>query len=341
MLNQKGLLSSQGLQILLWFLVSGLTVCFAADKPALKLNTKNNHKAIVPISAVEISDKEKLALGQKLFFEKSFSFSETHACASCHDLNKGGADTLETFSGHNNRSGTINTPTIYNVRYNFRQFWDGRAKTLASVITDHIEDKHIFNQEWENIIQRLQKISDYSQAFSTLYTNGINQQNIEDALITYVNSLVTPNAPFDRYLQGEENAISAEAINGYQLFMDYGCISCHQGPNIGGNLYQKMGIYEDYFESKRIINETDLGRYNITNREEDVLVFKVPSLRNIALTGPYLHDGSAKTLTDAIHKMAVYQVGQQIPNHEVSDIIAFLNTLTGDQPKTPLQSSQE
>lgn len=332
MLNIKGINKNKRLLLSYLVLASITTMSWGADKSSRQDIIKNQDKAIPPIINPSQPDQGKAELGKALFNEKLFSNKLSHACASCHDLKKGGADNRKTFIGNNNREGTLNTPTILNARFNFRQFWDGRANTLRDAINDHIDDKHIFNNKWETILERIQNKTAYVDRFNLVYSDGINQTNIEDALVTYIETLVTPNAPFDKYLLGDKSAISKEAITGYELFSSYGCISCHQGPSLGGNLYQKMGIYKDYLKTKKVVTETDLGRYNVTTKDEDILVFKVPSLRNIALTGPYLHDGSAKTLEEAVQMMAEYQIGQQIPKHEISEIVKFLETLTGELP---------
>lgn len=288
--------------------------------------------AIPPLELPTKLSQPKVALGQILFNDARFSSNLSHSCATCHNLTIGGTDHQTTFVGANHREGTLNTPTVFNVSYNFRQFWDGRAKNLRDVINDHILDKRILNNQWDTLLKDLNDNPKYNEKFKLLYSDGVSKINVQDALEAYLQSLVTINSPFDRYLKGDTKAISEDAIKGYELFNTLGCISCHQGPNIGGNLYQKMGIYKDYFNSKKKITESDLGRFNVTNKDEDTLVFKVPSLRNIALTAPYLHDGSAKTLEDVVQIMAEHQIGKSLKTYEISYIVKFLETLTGDLP---------
>ncbi len=289
--------------------------------------------SIKPIPQKKTLNPEMVSLGKMLFNDARFSKEHTHNCASCHQLSFSGIDREKTYTGFNNVSGPINTPTVLNATYNFKQFWDGRAESINGVIDDHVADKTIFNNEWDVVIQRLNDNPDYSSLFKQQFNDGITEVNVELALTTYLKTLTTPNAPFDAFLSGDTSAISDDAKNGYELFKSYGCISCHQGLNIGGNLFQKMGVYKNYFETKQFISQTDLGLYNVTGIEQDKFVFKVPSLRNVALTAPYLHDGSAKTLEDVILIMAEYQIGQPITKREANYITEFLKTLNGDLPK--------
>lgn len=272
-------------------------------------------------------------LGQKLFSEPLFSRDNDQACISCHQIHFSENEQMTSkYRGFKQIEGMLNTPTILNATYNFRQFWNGRVKTIPEAIDDHVSDKTIFNNDWKTIIERLKSDSAYSKTFDANFADGVTEENIEASLNTYVKTLITPNAPFDKYLEGDEKAISDEAKAGYQMFKDYGCISCHQGLNIGGNLFQKMGIYKDYFADRKFISQADLGLYNVTGEEDDKFVFKVPSLRNVARTAPYFHDGSAEDLKTAVQVMAEYQVGKPISNKDANSIIEFLNTLNGTLP---------
>lgn len=290
-------------------------------------------EAIVPIDPVSGLNQNLLALGEKLYNSPVFSNTNTFSCASCHDLKEAGTDHKQRYLTKDNKEGFINTPTTLNAVYNFRQFWDGRAHSLEEAFDDHLLDKSIFNSNWQTAVNMISSVPVLKAAFSELYSVGVTEESIKHALKHYLGYLVTPNAPFDRYLLGDKNALSKEALEGFEIFQKYGCISCHQGKNIGGNLFEKLGVYKDYFFVKRYLTEADLGRYNITGNEEDILVFKVPSLRNVARTGPYFHDGSANTLEDAIQKMAEFQIGQSLTEHEVSSIAKFLETLNGDIPE--------
>ncbi|MBS0289456.1 MAG: c-type cytochrome [Proteobacteria bacterium] len=290
------------------------------------------NKAILPIPYPPSDNQTKVNLGKILFKENLFSKNNTLSCNSCHMLNKGGDDNIPKYVGLDKKIGLINTPTILNASLNFRQFWDGRVKTLAAVIEDHLHDPTIFANNWETIINRINSDPKLYQAYQSAYNHAMSSTEIKEALTLYINTLLTPDSPFDRFLQGDKSALSEEAKKGFELFKSYGCITCHQGPGIGGNLYQKFGIYKDYFATKKTINKADFGLYNVTGKPEDKYVFVVPSLRNVALTAPYLHDGSAATLEEVIQLMGIYQVGQPIQKFDVPYIVKFLQSLTGKLP---------
>jgi cytochrome c peroxidase len=183
---------------------------------------------------------------------------------------------------------------------------------------------------WGEVVGKLRGDKGYRQQFTTLYSDGITSANIQDAIATYERSLVTVDAPFDRYLQGDEGAISSQAREGYRLFKSYGCSACHQGVNVGGNMFSRMGVMGDYFSEREAIRQADLGRYNVTGMEGDKHVFKVPSLRLVTRTPPYFHDGSVEQLDEAIKVMARYQLGRSIDDADIEKIIAFLHALEGE-----------
>jgi cytochrome c peroxidase len=179
----------------------------------------------------------------------------------------------------------------------------------------------------------------YERDFEAIYADGLNATNLRDALTEYLRSLTTPNAPFDRFLRGDESALEPEARHCWELFRSYGCVTCHQGVNVGGNLFQRFGVMEEYLEARPVQTRADLGRFAVTEREGDRHVFRVPGLRNVALTAPYFHDGSARTLEDAIQVMARYQLGRQLTADQVCSIAAFLRSLTGEQPRRHTEDS--
>ena len=281
-------------------------------------------------------DHKKVALGRKLFNEPKLSHDNTIACASCHQLNHGGVDSRKYSLGIYGQSGNINAPTVYNSGYNFRQFWNGRAATLEQQVDGPVNNPVEMGSSWSEVISKLQKGPAYSIQFSGSYPDGITVGNIENAIATFERSLITPNSRFDKFLKGDSAALTSKEFSGYQLFKSYGCISCHQGINIGGNLYEKLGIMRPYFVENGHLTEADMGRYAITRNLEDMNVFKVPSLRNVALTAPYLHDGSAPTLEDAVKIMGKYQLGLDLTTEDISEIVAFLKTLTGEYNGNPL-----
>lgn len=267
----------------------------------------------------------KAALGERLFSDPKLSKDDTVSCATCHDLKHGGDDGREFSVGIGGKRGSINAPTVYNAVFNFRQFWDGRAKDLKAQAYGPIENPVEMGYSIEGVVEKLKKIPAYSKAFFHIYAEGITGENIVDAIAEYEKTLITPNAPFDRYLRGEKDAIDRVAKEGYGLFKSKGCILCHNGINVGGNFYNKFGIFKD-------ANSSSLGRYALTQREEDRFVFKVPSLRNVALTAPYMHDGRTPSLQGAIEVMSEHQLGRCITHEEVEKIVAFLRSLTGEIP---------
>ena len=286
-----------------------------------------------PITPIPISvdlDPRQVLLGNRLFHETQLSSDNQLSCASCHRSDSGGADALPRSVGRANQQLDLNAPTVWNSSLNFRQFWDGRADTLEEQIDGPIHHPEELNSNWPEIIAKLKKNDSYVSAFQQLYTDGIQPESIRAAIATYERSLITPNARFDQYLRGNQLAITAAEKTGYDLFKSYGCIACHQGTNVGGNMFQRLGIMADYFADRGNIQPADLGRINITERLRDRYVFKVPSLRNIELTAPYLHDGSVKTLEETVSIMAEYQLGREILADDVSLIVQFLRTLTGE-----------
>lgn len=283
-----------------------------------------------PIDPLPLSvdlDEHKVALGRKLFFDTRLSRDNSVSCASCHILEKGGADQLTRSIGIGGQVGDMNAPSVFNVSYNFKQFWDGRAETLEDQIEGPIHNPKEMGSSWSQVMTKLKHVTEYQSSFAIAYQDGMNAQNIKDAIATFERSLITPNSKFDQYLRGDQNALSAAEKNGYLLFKDYGCISCHQGTNIGGNLFEKFGVMTT---SNAVSSKSDLGRFNVTGLDADRNVFKVPSLRNVAYTAPYFHDGSAKTLEEAVNRMAVFQLARTLTPSENRDIVLFLRTLTGE-----------
>ncbi len=283
------------------------------------------HEPIEPLPKNVQVDARKAALGKKLFFDTMLSRDNTISCATCHNLREGGDDNLRFSFGIHGQEGTINSPTVYNAVFNFRQFWDGRAVDLQDQAGGPIENPVEMGFTFKELIKRLQK-SSYKKEFDAIYKDGITKANITDAIAEYEKTLITPNAPFDRYLRGDKTAITQEQKEGYELFKAKGCVSCHHGINVGGNLYNKFGIFEDS-------NSSNLGRYNVTHKDRDKHYFKVPSLRNIAQTAPYFHDGRTYDLDAAVYTMAKYQLGRKITPQEVAKIVAFLHSLNGELPK--------
>jgi cytochrome c peroxidase len=288
------------------------------------------NEPIQPIPLHLELDQGKVGLGKQLFYEPKFSSDNTVACSSCHNLALGGADQLQHPVGINNTVGYINTPTVFNSGFNFRQFWNGRAASLEEQVSGPVHNPIEMASNWDEVISKLNASPEYVAAFQKLYPDGITANNITDAIATFERSLYTPNSRFDQYLRGDTNALTPQEQEGYRLFKAFGCVSCHQGVNVGGNMYQRMGIVRDYFAQRGNIIEADLGRFVITGSEEDRYVFKVPSLRMAALTPPYFHDGSTPTLDGAVQVMAYYQLGRSISDKQIDLLVQFLKTLPGE-----------
>jgi cytochrome c peroxidase len=229
----------------------------------------------------------------------------------------------------------INTPTVLNASLNFRQFWDGRVETLEEQSDVVVTSPHEMGSDWDTVLKRIGEDPDYRRSFSAIYPDGLTKVNVQRALAAFERTLLTPGSRFDQYLLGDTAILSYEEKQGYQRFKEYGCIACHQGVNIGGNMFQKFGVFGDYIADRGQATKADLGRFNVTGDEADRAVFKVPSLRNVALTAPYFHDGSAATLEQAVDIMFQYQLGRMPGNEDKTLIIQFLKTLTGQWEGKP------
>jgi cytochrome c peroxidase len=301
--------------------------CTSAAAPLLE--------PIKPIPLNVKHDPVRATLGGQLFSDVRLSANSSVSCSSCHDLAKGGVDGRVHSTGFSGRQTAVNAPTVLNATLNFKQFWNGRADSLEAQVDAVVQNPVEMGSKWDEVVAKVAQDSNYQRAFAGSYTDGVTKANIQNALATYERTLTTPNSRFDRYLRGDRNAISDEEKAGYTKFKQYGCIACHQGVNVGGNMFQKFGVMGDYFAKRGNPTEADLGRYLVTGEEDDKHVFKVPSLRNVALTAPYFHDGTAKTLDEAVDVMFRYQLGRVASKEDKAAIIQFLNTLTGDLERTP------
>jgi cytochrome c peroxidase len=297
------------------------------------------NEPVQPLKPYKNLDPKKVALGEKLFFEKRLSGDNSVSCASCHDLQKGGTDRAKVSTGISGQKGGINAPTVFNAANNFVAFWDGRAANLneqaAGPVTNPIE----MGATFEDVIKKLNADPAYVSAFRNAYGNqGISKETITDAIATFEKTLITPNSRFDQYLLGNANALNEAEKRGYALFKSVGCASCHMGPNLGGLTFETLGKRSDYFKARGLaVTDADKGRYNVTRRELDLHRFKVPTLRNIAQTAPYFHDASTSDLKEAVRVMAKYQLGENLTGQQVDDITQFLHTLTGEYKGKPVQ----
>ena len=291
----------------------------------MELAKKVAGEPIRPITKTPEVSSEKVELGFQLYHETNLSATGEISCATCHDLQRGGVDIRsESVIA---QSGKPDSPTIFNAYHNFRQFWDGRAMTHKEQIPINLA---AMDTDTARQLQVLRDSENYSKAFANIYhTSEIDMKMLVDVLGEFQKSLCTPSK-FDHYLNGEEDALTAEQKAGYVLFKKYGCSSCHQGVNVGGNMFQRFGVMRDYFSDKENLSQIDMGRYNATGLEADRHVFKVPSLRNVALTAPYLHDRSSPTLEKTVEIMGKYQLGRPVPDEDVRLIVEFLKSLTNE-----------
>ncbi|VVO37453.1 cytochrome-c peroxidase [Pseudomonas fluorescens] len=302
----------------------------------LTVSAEPLNEPLKPLPPIPHQDPRRVELGRQLFNDARLSVNNTVSCASCHQLAKGGADDKAFSLGFDGKPLTINTPSVLNASLNFKQFWNGRANTLELQTHEVVQSPSEMGSNWQHVVQTLSTDPAYHSSFTAAYRDGVTAANVQNALATYERTLLSRNSRFDQYLLGDTDILTREEKYGYQRFKEYGCIACHQGVNIGGNMFQKFGVMGDYFQVRGNLTESDLGRYLVTRDEEDRHVFKVPSLRNIAVTAPYFHDASARTLEEAVDVMFSYQLGRAPSAEDKSLIVKFLKTLTGEWAGKPL-----
>ncbi len=299
-----------------------------------------------PIRPIDLSlpyDEAKAALGFKLYHDTRLSVDNTVSCASCHGLNTAGVDNKQYSEGVEGKLGGVNAPTVYNAVYNFVQFWDGRAVTLADQAAGPpVNPVEMASPNFDAIVAKLNKDKKFVREFKKVYPEGLSQATITDAIEQFERTLITPNSRFDKYLRGDKTAITAEELEGYELFKKYNCATCHVGKNLGGESYELMGLRKHYFADRGLeLTEEDNGRFKQTGVERDRHRFKVPGLRNVALTWPYYHDGTRTSLKEAVCAMGTYQSGVELTDEEEDKIVAFLNTLTGEYQGKLLTNANE
>lgn len=283
---------------------------------------------IQPIIAAKVANPAMVELGKKLFFDPRLSRSGFISCNSCHNLSMGGTDNIKTSIGHNWQRGPINSPTVLNASLNVAQFWDGRAKDLQEQAGGPIANPGEMAFTHELAIDVLASIPAYRAEFRQVFgQDKLTIEQVTRAIAAFEEVLVTPGARFDQWLSGKKSALTKDELAGYQLFKSSGCIACHNGPAVGGNTFQKMGVVEPYKTAM-----TAQGRSAVTGKDADRFNFKVPTLRNVELTYPYFHDGEAATLTQAVDVMGRLQLGRTFTPDENAQLVAFLKTLTGKQP---------
>lgn len=315
-----------------------------AAEPAMKpssdplLNQAREVFKPIPISAPELpgnpATAPKIALGKMLYFDPRLSVTHSISCASCHNVGLGGADNSPTSAGFHGARGGRNSPTVFNAVFNFAQFWDGRSRDLEEQAGGPLVNPVEMASPKQHVAEQLAALPGYHDAFALAFPgnpNPVSLANAQKAIAVFEATLITPNAPFDRYLRGDTAALDANQKAGLSLFMTKGCTACHAGVNLGGSMYAKFGLVAAPDVKYRPV--ADKGRSAITGKAADDYFFKVPTLRNIALTAPYFHTGSEQDLAKAVDVMAKVQLGQDLTKIETDQLVAFLNTQTGDQPR--------
>jgi cytochrome c peroxidase len=299
--------------------IAGGSLVQAPGPPAASMASPTNQEPITPIPEAPVAEPSKRALGERLFADKRLSHDGTRACLSCHDTRSNGADARRHDTAPDGAELPFNTLTVFNAALSFRLNWEGTARSLAAQAEASLENHGTMNTSIDEVLGRLNADPDMVRAFDEAYGQRPDRADLLDAIAVYERSLLTPDSRFDRWLAGDASALSAEEASGYQLFKSLGCISCHQGANVGGNLFERHGIFRPLASPKPEI-------------------LRVPSLRNVATTAPYFHDGSAPTLDDAVRKMAAAQLDRNLSDEQAAAIVAFLNTLTGTYRGKPVMA---
>lgn len=301
--------------------------------PDMAENRRN--EPVQPIPESLPVDAQKVALGMRLYHDPRLSGDNSISCAHCHQLGAGGVDGRKTSQGVGGAIGPINAPTVYNSVFNVEQFWDGRAADLqAQAGGPPLNPIEMASTSWKQITDKLEKDPVLMRDFTAVYPQGLSGASITDAIAEFEKTLITPDSPFDQYLRGNDGAITAQQKHGYQLFKENKCATCHTGKTLGSRSFEPLGLKEDF--GFGTVTSADIGRMNVTKEVRDRLRQKVPTLRNVALTAPYFHRGDVATLDDAVKEMLKYQVGTTLPQKDVDDIVAFLQTLNGVYTPYPI-----
>lgn len=309
-----------------------------ADDAALREEAKGLFE-VIPMQAPQLPSgntvtREKVDLGAMLFFDPRMSKSGVFSCQSCHNVGIGGVDGLETSVGHGWQAGPRNAPTMLNAVFNIAQFWDGRAPDLAAQAKGPVQTGVEMNNTPEQVVATLNSMPAYVEAFKTSFpgeADPVTFDNFALAIEAFEATLVTPNSKFDQWLMGQDGALSDQEKNGLKLFVETGCASCHNGINFGGNGYYPFGVVEK--PGAAVLPEGDKGRFAVSETADDEYVFRAAPLRNIAITAPYFHSGKVWDLKEAVSIMANSQLGAKLEDAQIDDMVAFLTTLTGEQPQ--------
>lgn len=309
------------------------TAAAQANADVLRDNANSLFKPI-PEQASDKLDPNQIELGRQLFFEPRLSASHVISCNTCHNIGTGGADNVPASSGHAWQKGARNSPTVFNAVFNVAQFWDGRAKDLEEQAKGPVQNPVEMHNTPKNVEATLSSMPEYVAAFGKAFPSDkqpVSFDNMARALQAFESTLITPDSRFDLYLKGDDNALDAREKKGLQTFMSSGCISCHNGVNLGGQAYFPFGLVKK--PDGKILPTGDKGRFEVTKTQNDAYVFRAAPLRNIALTAPYFHSGQVWDLEEAVAIMGTAQLGKQLNAEEVGDIVAFLKTVTGKQPQ--------
>ncbi|CAB1214913.1 MULTISPECIES: cytochrome-c peroxidase [Serratia] len=333
-LHWAGQVDEQERETLLGWIAQQRARYYASNEAA----AEHRNEPIQPIPKALPVDAQKVALGFRLYHDPRLSGDSTLSCAHCHSLNTGGVDGRKTSIGVGGAVGPINAPTVFNSVFNSEQFWDGRAPTLqVQAGGPPLNPIEMASKSWEEIIGKLDKDPVLTRDFVAAYPQGLSGETITDAIAEFEKTLITPDSPFDNWLRGDDKAMTMQQKHGYQLFKDNKCATCHGGTILGGRSFEPLGLKRDFNFGE--ITAADIGRMNVTSEARDRLRQKVPGLRNVALTAPYFHRGDVATLDEAVKLMLRYQVGTELPQQDVDDIVAFLESLTGVY--TPYTQSQK
>ena len=310
----------RGFTMVFVLIPGGLLFPSAIPEPFAQWQEVNGVASDEPITAIPTPrpvDALKARLGERLFVDTRLSRDNSRSCASCHDITTNGASKESHDRGFDGSTLPLNTPTVFNAALNFRYGWEGKMRTIESDVQASLQNPQILGADIAEVAEKLNADSGLRREFVAAYGRSADTQNIVDAIASFQRTLITPGSRFDRWLAGDANAMSAQEEDGYLLFKSLGCVSCHQGVNVGGNLFERHGIF-----------------HPLASPKPEVL--RVPSLRNVATTPPYFHDGSAATLDEAVRKMGMAQLNSALTDEQVNAIVAYLRTLTGKYRGVPV-----
>ncbi len=296
---------------------------------------EDHFEPIQPLSAIRKPMGPRATLGKLLFHDERLSHDNSISCATCHNVHHGGDDDQAFSHGIGGAAGVMNSPTVLNSSLNMAQFWDGRVSSLKEQVAGPIHAPNEMASNWAEVVSKLKADPELTRRFQKEFSEGITPDTISECIANYEEQLLTPDAPFDRFLRGEKTAVNDEVLEGYRLFRELGCAACHQGRGIGGNLFVQFGVMRKFIENELKLDgqsqaktlDSHISHFHDYSFSESRL--KVPMLRNVALTAPYLHDGSAETLEDAVEVMGIFQLGTELTEHEVRLLVTFLKSLTG------------